>query len=496
MKRIFILSLIATLSVSAEKPRSVLNFSVPHKMEDANIRVQTDIFRDDDYVFDDSFSMARAFTGGDEVLLKKFNETMKDPIYTQGVVPSLNKKAAGPVDFTIHTYYKPYEYNQSRFLEWTKENLGRDDFLPKNARKKNDYRGDLISPIVMNKADRKALDLRKTFGKYVSLEENKLTFFQDNRLNPLRWMAPFNLIHHHETSSTFITIGLGDTTTDEELANIFRNYWRGIDRSKHILLRYKIRVKLTNHAEEMGERTIFDLYEKGEFENPDNLITHQHNNVIKHAEDEEVPPGMTESFHASYMKKRLENPFLQVSVAVNFKEELPYYFNQEFMVVNKDYASTTKGFSSPVLNETLAADMYEGGAEATEDRLIGWNRLPVDALKNLDEGSDIKGYPIFREGGECVEWSGRKDRVLETTVSGTIDLTHYFLHSRANGFFPAEFFKDNAGKLQGFGVKGALHHHPDLPIGMSWAGVMFEMTGPYELEMETQEFDIVIAENL
>jgi hypothetical protein len=495
MKKTILSVVLAAGCVSAGQPRSVLKFSVPHELEKPQIEWWVDTFREHDYSLDGFFSMGHAFTGGDEELLEKFNKTMREPYYFQVLTPFTASIAETPTDFTVHTYYKPYEYEQSKFLKWTKDNLGRDDFLPANARKTNAYRGDLISPFVYSKAERKALDLKKTFGKCVTTEDGKLTFIQDNRVNPMRWIAPDNEVLHHETSSSFF-LSRVSKEQDKELAKIFKDYWTGADRSKRVLLNYKIRVKLTNYAEEMGEKSIYDMYEPGELEKAEDLITATHSKIKERVATKDSGAAYAEN----YMKTRLESPFLQVSVVVNFKETAEHYFLQEFMVVDKNYQSTTKGFTTgdyPIRNARLREEIYEGGSAETEARCISWNRLKVDTLKDLKDGvSDIPGHPIIVEGGNHVDWDHRNDKVLEATVSGTIDLTNYYLHARERGFFPGASFQNGSGDYVGFSEKKSHHYDPDLPIGMAWAGFMFEMTGPFKLVMEGQELDVVIAENL
>lgn len=488
MKKIVIITIL-TMVVNgclAQVVESILTYPVP-ATEKPVARLFTDIFNPADFVIDGSHVVAEYFSGGDSAVLESFRQEYKLPLYMHMTAkPLMNNNLTG-YNFTIHSYYKAYEFHQAKMLEWMRKNRPQvKDILPHNARKMNPYRGDLINPIVVTAEDSVNFDLKKTFGKRVTFRDGKVFFLQDNRLNPYRWMAPNNAVNHHETSSIFMENYVSEQDR-VRVREILENYRTGKDRSKRILFRYSAVIKVTDYRQEMGEYSIYDMYTDEELEHGTDFITAIHRRWNEKAEGN----APINRWMDCYKKSRFEKPFVQVSACVNMNMANNRYILQEFMFFNKDYESTTCGHYRPVYNETISEHMYEGGCSG----FVGWNRLATDALK-IEGLTSEPGMPIVVDGCEYVDVSGDNSKVIEREVSGTIDITNFNLLARKHRFFPGEdgFYIDDKA-MHGFNVPGTPEYEPNFLPSIFWAGFMFEMAGPYKLEIEIKEFDIQIVTN-
>ena len=442
--------------------------------------LRTDMFYPHDFSTTDGHLLTRWFSGGEPALADDFAATFRIPGYMTVDNPAMNPNATN-FNCDVHCYWKPFEYNQQRFLEWLSVKRGMNDYLPANARKSNDYKGDLSNPIVPLGGVPKPDDLKKSYGKQIRFDDGKVYFLQDNRLNPARWWAPYNLLMHHETTATFMV----NPVSDENIIRarqIMDDYLTAKDRNKRLVLRYKAKIRVEDFRKEMGEQTIFDMYKDGELENGTDMLTALHREWRERARGD----TQTARWAKTYMERRLENPFVQVSICVNMAMANNRYILQEFMLFNKDYLSTTTGQGKLVNNSQMNEWMYEGGCGG----FVGWNRFPVDKLK-IDGLTCTEEFPVVINGGKYVDVSGNNAQLIEHEVEGAIDITNYYVMARKNDFFPSERFSIG-DEMHGFSVPEAPEYEPDFKPSIYWAGFMFEMTGPYKLEIEIEEFNVVI----
>ena len=82
----------------------------------------------------------------------------------------------------------------------------------------------------------------------VNIHDKKVTFHQDNRVNPYRWMAPFNDIHHNETSSTLLYSSVDDSKR-AKTEILLDEYLNGANRLTHLILKYRINFYLLAQQE-------------------------------------------------------------------------------------------------------------------------------------------------------------------------------------------------------------------------------------------------------
>ena len=490
MKQIVLLFIGTAIACSSngkpfEKPssgrESILSYPVPF-FGQTSARLYTDMFYAHDFSITGDHLLTKWFSGGNPALAENFATTFHIPGYMNSYNPAMNPSGEN-YNCTFHCYWKPFEYNQQRFLEWLSVKRGMDDYLPANARRFNDYKGDLSSPIIPPGSVPKSDDLKKSYGKQVRFGDGKVYFLQDNRLNPARWWAPYNELMHHETTSIFME----NPASAENIVRarqIMDDYLTGKDRSKRIVLRYKAKIRLEDNRSQTGEQTIFDMYRPDELENGKDLLTTLHREWRERAQGNTSMARWTKT----YMERRLETPFAQVSVCFNLNMANNRYILQEFMLFNKDYLSTTVGHYKPVNNVQMSEWMYEGGCSG----FVGWNRFPVDKLK-VDGLTCTQEFPVVLSGGEYVDVSGNNTQVIEREVDGVIDITNYYVMAKKNDFFPGErgfYIDDNV--MHGFGASGTPEYEPGFKPSIFWAGFMFEMAGPYKLAIDIEQFDITI----
>ena len=459
---------------------SILTYPVPFSGY-TSARLYTDMFYVEDFSTTGTHLLTRWFSGGDPALAEDFAAAFRIPEYMNSYNPEMNPGGAY-YNCIFHSYWKPFEYNQQRFLEWLSAKRGMNDYLPANARRFNDHKGDLANPIASTGVVPNPDDLKKSYGKQVRVGDGKVYFLQDNRLNPARWWAPYNTIMHHETSSTFME----NPVLAENIIRarqIMDDYLTDKDRSKRLVLRYKAKIRVEDYRDQTGEHTIFDMYAPGELENGTDLLT------TLHREWQAQAQGNTPVAHwtKAYMERRLENPFVQVSVCFNLSQADNRYLLQEFMLFNKDYLSTTIGYYKPVNNDQMSEWMYEGGCSG----FVGWNRFPIDKLK-VDGLTCTKEFPVVLSGGEYADVSGDNSQVIEREVEGVIDITNYYVMARKNDFFPGERGFYIGSNMHGFGAPDTPEYEPGFKPSIFWAGFMFEMAGPYKLEIDIEQFDILI----
>jgi hypothetical protein len=458
---------------------SILSYPVPFSGK-TSARLLTDMFYPHDFSTTDGYLLTRWFSGGDPALADDFATIFRIPEY---MTPNNRAMNLDTEDFNcdFHCYWKPFEYNQQRFLDWLAAKRGMNDYLPAKARRFNDYKGDLSNPIVSPGNIPKPDDLKKSYGKQVRFGDGKVFFLQDNRLNPTRWWAPYNLLMHHETTATFMV----NPVSGENIVRarqIMDDYLTGKERNKRLVLCYKAKIRVEDYRKQTGEHSIFDMYLPGELESGKDLLTSLHREWRERAQGDTQMARWTKA----YMERRLENPFVQVSICVNMAEANNRYILQEFMLFNKDYLSTTTGQGKLVNNSQMNEWMYEGGCGG----FVGWNRFPVDKLK-IDGLTCTEEFPVVINGGKYVDVSGNNAQLIEHEVEGAIDITNYYVMARKNDFFPSERFSIG-DEMHGFSVPEAPEYEPDFKPSIYWTGFMFEMTGPYKLEIEIEEFNVVI----
>ena len=489
--RIFALLFLSTFAMlilyrtkrAVEKPfsgrESIL--SCPAPLTDlASPQLCTDPLTSDDFSMTDGHLLTQWFSGGNQALAEDFTMAFQIPEYMTINHPRMNPDEKD-YNCMIYCYWKPYEYNQQYFLEWLSAKRGMNDYLPANARRFNDYKGNLANPIVSPGSIPKPDDLKKSWGKQIRFDNGHIYYLQDNRLNPARWWAPNNMLMHHETTSIFMVNPVSDENIIR-VQQIMEDYLTDKDRNKKLILRYKAGIRVEDYRNETGEHTIFDMYSPGELENGTDLLTFLHRTWRERAHSN----TSRTSFEKNYMERRLENPFIQISVCLNMCAIPNRYLLQEFMVFNKDYLSTTTGYYNPLNNARFNEWIFEGGCNSS----VAWNRYPIDKLK-VDGLTCTGQFPVALSGGEYVNVSGDNSQLIEREVNGVIDITNYYVMARNNDFFPGERWTTEDG-LHGFNAPGTPEYEPDFKPSIYWAGFMFEMTGPYKLEIEIKEFDITI----
>jgi hypothetical protein len=333
----------------------------------------------------------------------------------------------------------------------------------------NPYLGDQQCPLAASSGT------KETFGYAVSATPLEVQFSIDNRINPWRWNAPINTIHPVEQPSFAVVSHSADVFSQTEA--ILKNFSSGVDRSTHILLDYDINLTVHDGRGELGELTIADIYE------------HDHENPCL----ETTLPGLTHckaldgpDFVYDYVSKRMIPPTIQLSLMLNFREDGVAFVLQEFMLSSFNYASTvTNATADPAFNQYI----FEGGTNTAIDDMsslhgVSFYRLKAHALQipalnppgNATVISGVQYVPIDFDGNGHFQVDH---------LSGTIDLTNYYLAAKGHGFFPGQNGPENGpAACPDFDTCFGEHN------GINWAGVILESHGPFVTSVTVNTFNI------
>lgn len=427
-------------------------------------------------------SMAETFTGGNTHLLAAMRRQLRKPRFFRTDPPSwFHSDPHAPV--SIYTYLKPYEYDQPVFLRFLKTHH-RPDLLPAKARSTNHYLGRLQSPV-------NATDLRKTFGRRVSVHHGNLILYQDNRLNPLRWFGP-TFAHHHEASSQFALINV--TPQGQKIAAklLQAAYQDRVMPATRIVLEYNLVVQVTDHSAELGEHTIYDLWPNHSIAGHKDLIAESLRQVRALIANRNTP-AMFAKYASNDLKTRLEKPWVQVSLAIAMPpvrgtKTKAKYLEQEFMLLSRNYQSHTRGLFSPSGDPKWDKYTYDGGNSGQG----AWMRTRISALHNLPAFQKGIGRQVASPGVKFVNLTG-DHKHWTVSLHGRIDLTAYYRIARREGFFPGQrgqYIDPN--RFHGFSVPGSAVYDPKQRQTLKWVGIMYEMNGPYEIKVDIHKWDVRI----
>ena len=462
-------------------------------------RVLVDRFRNNDLGVDGPLgdigwywpfsSFLDTFTGGDPTLRQDLRNTFQHYLSHNGLHPAVSQPSNH--NLKLFTYLKPYEFNQPEFLNWLQTETGRTDFLEPKARRNNNYRGTLDSPLVSSVGSITQAKLKRTFGQVAVFEPNRLTLVVDNRFNPMRWYTAINQIHHHERGSLSVTIP-SKSGKWEETATIFDQFLDG-DRSHRVFLEYDITVSVKDRRNEFNEQSVWSIYDGVHPSNSEYLVGLTHWNAYFYGNEQPAQGRTISCVEGKQMNTFLENrlipPYVQVALMVNWHSRNGIWRSSEFMIASKKQGVATyypqagvcngQGFK-PTINDTLNPYVSDGRSRGE----VAWTRIPISLLKApiftrpswLQENLD----PIVH-GGQHIgipngNWSQR--------LTGKIDLTNYYALSRAHTFFPGQ---------RGFWVNqevGFEITNPNEQHGIEWAGVILENNGMFETKITVNNFNI------
>jgi hypothetical protein len=392
----------------------------------------------------------------------------------------------------VTAFHTPYECYQSQFLNWMKTERGQEDFLLPAARKMNPYKGDLVDPVVSDRAAVTEELLQKTFGCVAVAEQDKITFIGDNRYNPLRWICPINEIHHREQPSWAMRLHTKPELWPRTVEILQEN--RTNETTRRIVLRYEVALKIEDCRAEMDESSLRDYLRGG---SGTDLIAQCYNNSINYAVNGASREGVSlepiqRKMVEKYIRTRLEPVNFQLSVGINFKERDNRYRLAEFMLcsynqkpvgVFPEESADGKGFLATACDalNPLVADGGNNGAGS-------WWRLPVSVLN----------HRALTAGGKS-SWSGsdylelKKPQLEQTVFKGEIDVTEFYRQALAAKAFPGQrgFW---VNRWVGFEGDAPEYRNPDEQHGIEWAFFIFESHGPLKVEAEVRQLDVVIAE--
>lgn len=372
-----------------------------------------------------------AFTARNERLKPAFREAFAKYGYgaRSDAHPACPTVAAPNV--IINGYAKPYEFAQTEFLSWLSTQTGQSDFLSPAARRVNPYKGDQECPLTSTDTT-----LSRTFGQRVQFDGGALTLTTDNSVNPWRWVAPINPVHHHEQPSLFVSLPPRDQATKDEIRALLAANLRG-DMSARLLLDYDVDVTAIDLRAALGEATAESII--GAAPGQDLLSATYHD--TRRLGD----PRFNE-----YLDKRFVAPSLQMSVTVNWRENDAGYRLSEFQLVGFNYQPALI-WGPPSPNQTINAYTTEGGGSG----ISAWTRVKSSAMKLASLTPSI-----FVAGGDYAELP---DANFNGRLTGTIDLSAYYLVSHGHQFFP--------------GLPDPNTNRDEL----AWIGFMYEAHGPMKV---------------
>jgi hypothetical protein len=406
--------------------------------------------RDGQFDYDAQSSVQQVFSHGDEALKAQMRSDFS--IYSATAMspahPACTAVASPNLD--IWTYVKPYTTHQSAVLAWLNSNADLADFLPAKARSANGYRGDQQCPWGASSAN-----IDQTFGYATFADTNSVAFYLDNRLNPWRWNAPLNTIHPVEQPSFALVTGPTDLATTE---GILRSFAAGTG-TAHMYMDYDIDLSIYDARADMGENTIADVTAVPELASTLFGVTSSFAQMF----------GVADGIDA-YARQRYAPPTIQLSIIIIFREDGLAYLENDFMLASFNYNTTVPNATA---NQTINNYIFEGGSHD----VISWYRLRVDALQLPGLTSGFPSNPIVLSGGDYSPIAFTANQ-YSNKLKGRIDLTNYYLVSRANQFFPG----------QATNVEATLGEHN----GIQTAGIISEIHGPFVVNAKVNQFNITV----
>lgn len=370
------------------------------------------------------------------------------PFYADGgVVTDAHPNCARPTAPTliVNGYAKPYEFSQSEFLIWLTANTGRTDFLPARARAVNTFRGNQECPLTTTDAT-----LKRSFGQKITASATSVTLTTNNAVNPWRWAAPVNEVHHHEQPSLYATFPARDRAAIDETKRILAAALAG-DLSQRIILEYDLDVTLED-AGLPAEPNLFSVLDGVDGGSVDLFGTQYENTVSLWPAD---------SGPRQYLEARVVPPSFQLSVGVNFRENTAGYRLSEFQLLGYNYQPALV-WGAPSANTTLDSFTTEGGGRDSS----AWTRLKANAL--VLPGLVADGA-IVRSGATYTELATPS---FTGKLKGQLDLTQYYRIAHGHQFFPGL---------------------PDVNTAqneIAWAGVVYEAHGPMKVVVKINTFNL------
>lgn len=351
----------------------------------------------------------------------------------------------------VNGYAKPYEFAQSEFLSWLSRETGRTDFLPARARVGNPFRGNQECPLTTRDTT-----LRRSFGQKIAATSTSVTLTTDNTVNPWRWAAPINEVHHHEQPSLYATFPARDRAAIDETRSILAAALAG-DLSRRIILEYDLDVTLQDGG--LGaEPNLFSI-----FDSPDagavDLFEAQYQNTMRAWLPHEGP--------RRYLEARVIPPSFQLSVGVNFRENDAGYRLSEFQLLGHRYAPALV-WGDPSVNTDINRFTTEGGGSGVS----AWTRLQASALALQELAAS--GGPIVRSG---VTYTELATPSFTGKLKGQLDVTQYYRVSHGHKFFPGL-------------ADGGLPDENTARNEIAWAGVVYEAHGPLKVTVKINTFNL------
>lgn len=408
----------------------------------------TDVDTDNSSFVDTFTSRNPARRAAFKASFQRYRYASASPFYADGgVVTDVHPncpRTATPT-LVVNGYAKPYEFSQSEFLTWLTANTGRTDFLPARARAVNAFRGNQECPLTTTDTT-----LKRSFGQKITASATSVTLTTDNSVNPWRWAAPVNEVHHHEQPSLYATFPARDRAAIDESKRILAAALAG-DFSQRIILEYDVDVTLTDVglASEPNLFSVLDGVDGGAVD----LFGTQYENTVR-----VWPAG---SGPRQYLDARVVPPSFQLSVGVNFRENAAGYRLSEFQLLGYNYQPALV-WGAPSANPTLNSYTTEGGGSGSS----AWSRLKANAL--VLPGLIADGA-IVRSGATYTELATPS---FTGKLKGQLDLTQYYRIAHGHQFFPGL---------------------PDVNTAqneIAWSGVVYEAHGPLKVVVKLNTFNL------
>ncbi len=386
-------------------------------------------------------------------------------------------------EVSVVSFGNPYEYAQADFLRYLgPPGAPASDYLPPTVRTAASY-GNQACPVYQANEPE---DIARRFGQSARFGEATVSLVQDNSYYPWRWIAPADNVHAHEQPSMALLVHPKDASVYSTVSTILAN--AESDRGKRIVLDYDLQLTIHDQREALHEFVLWDVLmpHRDAFQDfwlgvaPDLVLadaTDLYSKTVRNTYRFARKSGWIQRL--TYLRTRYIEPTIQVSLQVNFKERENAYRLAEFMLASKNYRpSWTDGFN-PTSNPTMDSYVPEGGNNGGNGSGAAWTRLRVDALTHEAFRTANPSLVPVRYGGEYYEIP---DGDSWKHLRGTIDITDYYLLSKGHRFFPG---------TGGFwnGVE-ALPDPPTMRLGLEWIGIIFEVHGPFRVQVDVSRFDV------
>jgi hypothetical protein len=216
-----------------------------------------------------------------------------------------------------------------------------------------------------------------------------------------------------------------------------------------------------------------------------------------------------------FLKTRYIQPFVDLSVAVNFKRGAGIFRDAEFMLFAKNYLNSnilssdrpgTQSFD-PVANPAFVKYIPEGAVSGT----VGWTRMQINAFglpmlsrRHPDAMPIVSDLVPGIQGGQFVDQTVDDYDPFDRRFAGRIDLTNYYQVSLAENIFPGQLAKWN-GATVGFDSQIGKGNRPDyFPKGsddliypnpnesheIHYVGLVIEAHGPFRVQTVIRKFEL------